>query len=397
MKRHNMKVRATQTDRTVTVEEVLNGARAFYGDLHKLRDEMLKEGSTKKYAEWATFNMDEFWTSLDLSGSSWEWTWHYADDPKPVAVSQPKLGFTASILSSADGKVHSLQMLWKGGTPACHAAGSDPMIFQDHRADTHFQDEETFNRWQVDFLTRWNALCAERDEFDVTPILILDGAPQHKYQILLDAGVKVVRVPFKQTHVFQPADQWIIAFLRSLLLQGWSDWIEGLFANHDVQHAVSLAITNSAPQIRKKKFELFSGALRKVTVSCVVDSWERTGILRELFGKAVTVGKTVNSDNYRPEDREGAEFVVQQDGVESEEDDPFEDAAPAPAPANVNASWVGLSTKNQFLMDVKKVNTDKKAILLMKETAKAKTLAAWKGFVRERKVNEKRKANEDID
>ena len=41
--------------------------------------------------------------------------------------------------------------------------------------------------------------------------------------------------------------------------------------------------------------------------------------------------------------------------------------------------------------------TDKKAILLMKETAKAKTLAAWKGFVRERKVNEKRKANEDID
>ena len=96
-------------------------------------------------------------------------------------------------------------------------------------------------------------------------------------------------------------------------------------------------------------------------------------------------------------DREGADFVVQQDGVESEEDDPFGDAAGAPAPANVNASWVGLSTKNQFLMDVKKVKTDKKAILLMKETAKAKTLAAWKGFVRERKVNEKRKANEDID
>ena len=48
-------------------------------------------------------------------------------------------------------------------------------------------------------------------------------------------------------------------------------------------------------------------------------------------------------------------------------------------------------------MDVKKVNTDRKAILLMKETAKAKTLAARKGFVRERKVNEKRKANEDID
>ena len=89
---------------------------------------------------------------------------------------------------------------------------------------------------------------------------------------------------------------------------------------------------------------------------------------------------------------------MQQDGVENEEDDPFEDAAGAPAQvANVNASWVGLSTKNQFLMDVKKVNTDKKAILLMKETAKAKTLAARKGFVRERKVNEKRKANEDID
>ena len=69
MKRHNMKVRTTQTDRTVTVEEVLNGARAFYGDLHKLRDEMLKEGSTKKYAGWATFNMEltrPFWEFMGV-------------------------------------------------------------------------------------------------------------------------------------------------------------------------------------------------------------------------------------------------------------------------------------------------------------------------------------------
>ena len=101
-------------------------------------------------------------------------------------------------------------------------------------------------------------MCLERNEFDVTPILIIDGAPQHKCQILLDSGVKIVSVPFKQTHVFQPADQWIIAMLRSLLLQGWSDWVEEVFANNDVQHAVSVIITNSAPQIRKKKFELFS-------------------------------------------------------------------------------------------------------------------------------------------
>ena len=292
MKRHGLKVRATQTDRTVTVEEVLKGKKTFYGQLHKLRDD-----ATKKYADWATFNMDEFWSSLDLgslSGSAWKWTWHYADDPKPVSVAQTKLGFTASILSSADGKLHSLQMLWKGSTPASHATGSDPMIFQDHREDSHFQDEDTFNRWSVDFVKRWHALCAERGEYDVTPILIIDGAPQHKYQILLDAGVKVVQVPYKQTHVFKPADQWIIAMLRSHVLQGWNEWVEEVFAENDVLYAVQQIITNSAPQIRKKKFELFSAALRKVTVNCVVDSWERTGILRELFGKVPKEGLKVN-------------------------------------------------------------------------------------------------------
>ena len=178
-------------------------------------------------------------------------------------------------------------MLWKGATAASHAEGDDPMIFQDHRSDTHFQDETTFNRWCEDFLKRWNALCTQRGEFDVTPILIIDGAPQHKYHILLAAGVKIVQVPYKQTHVFQPADQWIIAMLRSLLFQGWSDWVEAIFAQNDVIHAVKLLVVNSAPAIRKKKFELFSAALRKVSANCVVDSWERTGILRELFGKVL--------------------------------------------------------------------------------------------------------------
>ena len=269
------------------------------------------------------------------------------------------------------------------------------MIFQDHRDDTHFQDEATFNRWCVDFLKRWNALCLERNEFDVTPILIIDGAPQHKCQILLDSGVKIVPVPFKQTHVFQPADQWIIAMLRSLLLQGWSDWVEEVFANNDVQHAVSVIITNSAPQIRKKKFELFSAALRKVSSNCVVDSWERTGILRELFGKALREGKKVNSDDYRPEEREGEEFVVQGDGVESAEENDAEEEAPAIT--SVTCDWIGLTVKGQFAADVKQTNIDKKAKDETKKAAKAKTTAARKGFVRASQVRETTKKNEDID
>ena len=240
-------------------------------------------------------------------------------------------------------------MLWKGATAASHAEGDDPMIFQDHRSDTHFQDETTFNRWCEDFLKRWNALCTQRGEFDVTPILIIDGAPQHKYHILLAAGVKIVQVPYKQTHVFQPADQWIIAMLRSLLFQGWSDWVEAIFAQNDVIHAVKLLVVNSAPAIRKKKFELFSAALRKVSANCVLDSWERTGILRELFGKVLKEGKTVNSDDYRPQDREGADFVVQGDGAESAEEGEEEDRVVGTVPVVVTVSYTveGLSAKGK--------------------------------------------------
>ena len=393
MLRHKLKVRATQTDRTVTVEEVLLGTKTFFGQLHKLRAD-----TTKKYADWATFNMDEFYCSLDLSGSSWKWTWHYADDPKPTAVAQTKVGFTASILSSADGKLHSLQMLWKGATTVSHADGDDPMIYQDHRPDSHFQDQESFDRWSVDFLKRWHALCVERNEFDVTPVIILDGAPQHMHQILLDAGVKVVMVPFKQTHVFQPADQWIIAALRSQVLQGWSEWVEGVFANNDVQHAVSVIITNSAPKIRAKKFELFSRALRKVSVKCVVDSWVRTGVLRELFGMKLKDGETVNSDDYHPEDREGDGFVVQGDGVENMDDlldDAEEEVAPAIA-ADI-CVWAGLSAKGKFPIDVAQNTIDKKAKVEMKRVAKAKTRAARTGFVSDRQQNGAKKRNLDID
>ena len=103
----------------------------------------------------------------------------------------------------------------------------------------------------------------------------------------------------------------------------------------------------------------------------------------------------MNSDDYRPQEREGEEFVVQGDGVESAEENDAEEEAPAIT--SVTCDWIGLTVKGQFAADVKQTNIDKKAKDETKKAAKAKTTAARKGFVRASQMRETTKKNEDID
>ena len=130
-----------------------------------------------------------------------------------------------------------------------------------------------------------------------------------------------------------------------------------------------------------------------------VDSWERTGILRELFGKVLKEGKTVNSDDYRPQDREGADFVVQGDGAESAEEGEEEDRVVGTVSVVVTVSYTveGLSAKGKIKVDVVQNNIDKKAKAAAKKNSKDKTTAARKGFVKALQVRDVARKNEDID
>jgi hypothetical protein len=57
MHRHGLVVRATQTDRTCSAEEVVLGAKEFYGKLTEI-------ASTMRVEPWSVFNMDEFFSHL---------------------------------------------------------------------------------------------------------------------------------------------------------------------------------------------------------------------------------------------------------------------------------------------------------------------------------------------
>ncbi len=51
-----------------------------------------------------------------------------------VFISVEKLGFTCSVLSSADGKIHLFRFIWQGKTENVHAAPDHPhpRILQQH-------------------------------------------------------------------------------------------------------------------------------------------------------------------------------------------------------------------------------------------------------------------------
>lgn len=186
---HNFRPKAKTTTRIVTADAIVRAAEAFY-----------KECAEAKCAPELTFNMDEFFCLFGEENNRWTWT------PKTdqcVPVSESKLGFTASILTSADGAVHLLQIIWKGKTSAVHSPCAHPKILQCHRRESHFQSSATFEVWQRKFIeiveARRAALGKPADE---RAVLIYDAAPQHVLMRDLDmANISTIQVPKKMTHI----------------------------------------------------------------------------------------------------------------------------------------------------------------------------------------------------
>jgi hypothetical protein len=50
-----------------------------------------------------------------------------------VVIKAERAGFTSSVLTSMDGKVHLVQMIWKGKTAQVHANVASPILLQQHR------------------------------------------------------------------------------------------------------------------------------------------------------------------------------------------------------------------------------------------------------------------------
>ena len=215
-------VRAATSDRTVSPPEVKKAGLSFYDELKKY-SHILPE---------LVFNMDEFFSKLDETNR--EWTWVRASKGKSIQLAGTRLGFTSTILVSADCVLHRAHFLWKGVTDGVHAKvphkEHNKRIIQDHRAASHFQDAESFKKWTQDFKEVLAEIRTKLGDSTLPALLLIDQASQHKeiLTLLSDTGCSVEFIPPKMTHIFQPCNQYAISNIKKHSRTAWRGWVQSI-------------------------------------------------------------------------------------------------------------------------------------------------------------------------
>jgi hypothetical protein len=188
-----------------------------------------------------------------------------------VVVKESKLGFTCSVLTSASGEVLLTQFIYKGKTERVHVGVNQNDVLECHREDSHFQNMDTWNEW----LGAFAGVLKRRG--DQKSLLIIDAAPQHALNDTKDELLRhncgVVQVPPAQTHVFQPADQYIIKAIKEKSRSAWDEWLAVLFQDKTVDDAVKAMTATSHPLLRERKVRMIIDGVDAVSKKCVVDSW----------------------------------------------------------------------------------------------------------------------------
>ena len=94
-----------------------------------------------------------------------------------------------------------------------------------------------------------------------------------------------VVVPAKMTHVFQPADMFVISCLKSHAQRSWLNWVEHTIATATtIEAGVDECIVIGNATVKKQmKYKFLSNALTALgTHEGIVASWEASGILRAI-------------------------------------------------------------------------------------------------------------------
>lgn len=275
LKSHGFEKMKRTTTRTVAPHVVKRNGAIFWEALAKIRGEL---GVVDLHL---MYNFDEFFVQLDDDNRNWTWTRRRSDNAVPIAES--KLGFTAGICTNGAGEVLLVQLIWKGKTSAVHVALQHNKIVQMHREGTHFQDAGT---WRVVASEICDRIAAAREASgcgDKTAVFFYDAAPQHsQVDAFQRANIVQIELPKKLTHIFQPADQYIIASVKQLCEQAEQKWVSEIFAKNDLSEANKLSIVTSHPVLRRLKFEHIADSIDRINPMVIVRSWQITGLTRAL-------------------------------------------------------------------------------------------------------------------
>ncbi len=134
------------------------------------------------------------------------------------------VGLSCCVTTSASGELVVVQLNWKGATNACHARTDKqhPKLHQDHQPNSHFQNEDTFARY-LERLGQHAAHLKVQLGFTGKAVLLADCAAQHwsatTQSAATNANLVMEPIPAKTTHVYQPADQFVICALKRSLLE----------------------------------------------------------------------------------------------------------------------------------------------------------------------------------
>lgn len=292
MKRGGFGRYARTTTRVVPASTIVAAADSFFASIKET-----------KAPQCLTFNADEFFALLGKHNAH-HFTYHRCNDKRRVPMRDTKLGFTMTILTSASGELHLIQMLWEGATDRCHAEGEDhPLVYQDHRRDSHFQNQETWERFVLKFISIVEKVRIANNLAPTVPAcFIVDAATQHGIadhlvRQLVEKNIFIRRIPEEQTHVYQPADAYIISVFKTAINKAFSDYITLVVANLPADEATKTIWTGNVAQLRKVKYALVCRAVNNYTSRSILASWEVTGILRECFG--LPSARPVNIDEWR--------------------------------------------------------------------------------------------------
>jgi hypothetical protein len=242
-----------------------------------------------------------------------------------------------------------LQVIHKGKTNQVIPDVTHPRLVQHNRAESHFQNGETFKLWLSDFLRRLQQARRRLSVPDDTKaLLIIDAAGQHAIDetraLLAQHHCAVVQIPPKTTHVFQPADQFIIANIKRKAVAAYNDWLTEIFRNQSLSEAARVATATSIPVLRKLKVSFLVRALSTgdwpVVQQDIVLSWRKTCLLRELFGEHLGMDTPYDQAVYvaNIEADAAADLAAFDEPNSSEDESESDDAAPEEAAQEESAA-----------------------------------------------------------
>jgi len=126
----------------------------------------------------------------------------------------------------------------------------------------------------------------EHESLDAPACWLLDHAGAHitpAVSARLTLDTKISRLPKKMTHVWQPADQYIIKDIKGGVNHEWDAWTRTLWKDKGVAEAVKSFCTRSVPVLRARLYLFLSRAINRLKEAVILASWEMTGLLRLLY------------------------------------------------------------------------------------------------------------------